>query len=312
MKGLLASMALCLIIFACGTKSETSTADTKSSGSSAITGEMLNFTAYESNPVFSGTATDTWDKNIRERGFILFEDGIFNMWYTGYRDGDSEVMHLGYATSSDGINWKRYEKNPIVGTDWVEDVNVVKDKDTYYMFAEGKGDIAHLLISKDKVTWTEQGNLDIRQVNGQPISLGPYGTPTAWLEDGSWYLLYERGDLGVWLAKSSDLKVFTNVQDEPVLVPGPELYDQFGIAVNQVVKNDGKYYAYYHATAFKDWSEWSSCVAISEDRIHWKKYDQNPIQVENKSSPILVNDGKQNRLYTMHPAVAVHFPTVRQ
>jgi predicted GH43/DUF377 family glycosyl hydrolase len=272
---------------------------------------MLDFTAYESNPVFTGTGGNTWDKNIRERGFILFEDGVFHMWYTGYRDGDNEAMHLGYATSPDGLNWKRYEKNPIVGTGWVEDIMVVKDKDTYYMFAEGKDDIAHLLTSKDKISWTEQGNLDIRLVNGQPISPGPYGTPTAWLEDGTWYLLYERGDLGIWLAKSTDLKVFTNVQDEPVLVPGPELYDQFGIAINQVVKSDGKYYAYYHATAFKDWSEWSSCVAISEDRIHWKKYDQNPIQVENKSSPILVNDGKQNRLYTMHPAVAVHFPTTK-
>jgi hypothetical protein len=32
-----------------------------------------------------------------------------------------------------------------------------------------------------------------------------------------------------------------------------------------------EYYAYYHATAFEDWHEWTSCVAISDDLIHWKK-----------------------------------------
>ena len=189
---------------------------------------------------------------------------------------------------------------------------VVKKDGTYYMFAEGMDDIAHLLTSTDKIHWKEEGDLDIRYVNGQPLSKGPYGTPAAWFEDNLWYLLYERGDLGVWLATSKDLKVWTNVQDEPVLIPGPELYDAFGIAVNQVIKHKGKYYAYYHATAFKDWSEWSSCVATSFDLRHWTKYAGNPILTENKSSPILAFDGTLYRLYSMHPQVVAHYPASSQ
>ncbi len=84
--------------------------------------------------------------------------------------------------------------------------------------------------------------------DGKPISKGPYGTPTAWFENGRWYLFYERGDRAVWLAESKDLKVFTNVQDEPVLVPGPGEYDRKMIALNQVIKYDGRYYACYHGS----------------------------------------------------------------
>ncbi len=291
------------------------TACSKNGKMSSDTGEnikldssMLRFTAYENNPVFSGTDTSTWDRNIRERGFILFENDTFHLWYTGYATEDSD-MHLGYATSTDGINWSRYSKNPIIDNDWVEDMMVTKKDGIYYMFAEGRNDIAHLLTSTDRVHWTEQGNLDIRQTNGDPLTPGPYGTPAAWFEDGTWYLLYERGDLGIWLATSEDLKVWQNAQDEPVLTPGPEPYDKYGVAVNQIVKRHGVYYAYYHATAVEDWSEWSSCVAVSTDRIHWHKYAGNPILRENKSSPVLVEDGSPAmRLYTMHPAVALHWP----
>jgi len=270
--------------------------------------EVLDFKAHPGNPVFTGTGADTWDEKIRERGYILFEEGVYHMWYTGFRNQPDAEMHLGYATSPDGMVWKRYEKNPIYDAGWVEDMMVIHSDGTYYMFAEGKDDIAHLMTSTDRVHWTEHGPLDIRYVNGEPLSKGAYGTPTAWKENDIWYLFYERGDLGIWVATSRDLKTWTNIQDEPVIQPGPEAYDQYGVAVNQIIKYQGKYYAYYHATAYDDWHEWSSCVAISDDLVHWRKYENNPIMKENKSSPILVNDGQQYRLYTMHDEVCVHFP----
>jgi len=269
--------------------------------------EMVRFTAYEKNPVFAGADSTAWDSQIRERGYILREDSGYYMWYNGYRNIDS-TKYLGYATSPDGFTWTRYPGNPIYNQGWVEDMCVIKSDGTYYMFAEGKGDTAHLLTSTDRIHWTEQGNLNIRKANGQPISEGSYGTPTIWKENGTWYLFYERGDLGIWVATSKDLKTWTNVQDEPVLKMGPEKYDQYGVAMNQIIKYKDHYYGYYHSTAFKDWSEWSTNVAVSHDLIHWEKYPGNPIVGNNKSSGILVHDGTQYRLYTMHPEVNVYFP----
>lgn len=270
--------------------------------------ELVEFVPYEHNPVFAGTGKDTWDRKIRERGYILREGDRYHLWYTGYRGKRDDPKYLGYATSSDGLTWTRHSGNPIFDKDWVEDVFVLKRGDLYYLFAEGRHDIAHLLTSKDGIHWEPHGRLDVRDTKGQPLSPGPYGTPTVWVEDSTWYLFYERGDEGVWLATSQDCKVWTNVQDEPVLAKGPEAYDRHAVALNQIVQVNGKYYAYYHGTGQKPWGNWTTNVAVSTDLIHWKKYTKNPIVAGDKSSGILVHDGRQYRLYTMHPDVRVYFP----
>ena len=272
---------------------------------------MVEFTPYKANPVFQGTGTDTWDKQIRERGFILKEGGEYKMWYTGYTE-DSEPMYLGYATSDDGINWSRYSDEPIFNGKWTEDMFVFKDGGKYYMYAEGTHDIAHLLTSADGVNWEEQGDLVILETSGEPIP-GPYGTPAVWIEDEIWYLFYERNDLGIWLATSEDKKTWMNVQDEPVIMMGPEAYDEGAVAANQVVKHEGKYYLYYHGSSNPDWADpnanalWTSNVAVSRDLVNWEKYPENPIVEGDHSSPILVFDGEKNRLYTMHDKVWLYF-----
>jgi predicted GH43/DUF377 family glycosyl hydrolase len=270
--------------------------------------ELVSFVPYEGNPVFSGTGRDTWDRKIRERGYILREGGTYHLWYTGYRDGYADEKHLGYATSPDGLHWTRHPGNPICDRGWVEDMQVVKHGDTYSMFAEGRDDIAHWLTSKDRIHWQEQGNLDIRTTDGKPLSPGPYGTPTVRIEGPTWNLFYERRDEGIWLARSTDRKVWVNVQDEPVIARGPQAYDRRAVALNQVIKVNGRYYGYYHATSREEPRNWTTCVAMSADLVHWKKYPTNPIVSGDRSSGILVHDGQQYRLYTMHPDVRVYFP----
>jgi predicted GH43/DUF377 family glycosyl hydrolase len=268
--------------------------------------ELVNFKEYPGNPIFTGTNLDTWDKQIRERGFILKEGPNYHLWFTGYSP-DSPTKFLGYATSKDGIRWKRFSKETIHPGQWVEDMCVVKSGKTYYMFAEGEGDIAHMLVSTDRVHWQENGNLDIRNVDGTPIRKGSYGTPTVIQAKGIWHLFYERDDLGIWLATSKDLKRWTNVQDEPVIKMGPDAYDLFAVAMNQVIRYKGLYYGFYHASAFKDWHEWSTNIAVSSDLIHWKKYEKNPIMGNNQSSGLVLKDGKGFRLYTMHRKVNLYF-----
>lgn len=273
--------------------------------------ELIKFKPRDDKPVFTA-AKGQWDAAIRERGWIMREDGVYKLWYTGYDGSKEGIRMLGYATSPDGINWTRHPNNPLLRNLWVEDMMVIKNEGKYYMFAEGRNDRAHLLVSADGLAWQSLGKLDIRKKDGQPIADGPYGTPTAWHEKDKWYLFYERNDLGVWLAASTDMKVWTNVRDEPVLTPGPGDYDKDRIALNQIIKHKGRYYAYYHGCAMSgpNAKRWSTAVATSTDLIHWEKYPGNPLQpvAENKSSGILVHDGKRFRLYTMHPEVWLHVP----
>ena len=276
--------------------------------------ELVDFEPYQSNPVFAGTGKDTWDRTIRERGYILREGDTWYLWYTGYNHNRSDAnyrntMSLGYATSPDGLHWTRRGDNPVFDKSWTEDMMVVKHGDTYYMFAEGLHDIAHMLTSTDRVHWRDHGRLDVRQTNGKPLGPGPYGTPTVWVEGGRWYLSYERRDLGIWLATSTDHKVWTNAQDDPVIPLGPGAYDKQAVAMNQLVKHRDRYYAYYHANADPKWGgPWTTNVAVSKDLIHWKKYAKNPIIPTDHSSGTLVHDGRQYRFYTTHPDVRVYFP----
>lgn len=299
-------LTLLLSLLSCNDQQKSTTENSTKEGFAT---EMVEFVPYQTNPVFKGTGTNTWDQKIRERGYILLEDGVYKMWYTGYKGNDTVTKYLGYATSADGINWKRYAKNPIFSGKWTEDICIIKKEGKYYMFAEGRNDVAHLLTSNDGINWQEHGDLDIRTMNGKSIP-GPYGTPTGWFENGKWYLFYERNDEAIWLATSSDLKTWINVQDDPVIKPGPEKYDQGAVAVNQVVKYKDKYYIYYHASSapMNSSVEWTSNVAVSTDLIHWIKYPKNPIVQGDHSSPITVFDGNGYRLYTMHPQVFLYFP----
>ncbi|MGE3316945.1 MAG: glycosylase, partial [Planctomycetaceae bacterium] len=178
--------------------------------------ELVEFAPAHENPVFKAEGAGHWDVKIRERGWILKEDDGWHLWYTGYDGTRAGQKMLGYAKSADGIRWTTHPENPIYKDHWVEDMMIVKHDGTYYMFAEGVGDQAHLLTSKNKLQWTRVGPLEIHKTDGSVVA-APYGTPAAWFENGTWYLFYEKNDLGIWLATSTDLKVWKNVQDEPVL-----------------------------------------------------------------------------------------------
>ena len=271
---------------------------------------LTTFAAYGGNPVFKPGAPSDWDAQMRERGWILVEgdtDPPWHLYYTGSNPRDGSRGRLGYATSRDGLTWERWPQNPIYTEHWIEDVAVVKREGLYYMFAEGAADQAQLLTSTDRIAWRRIGRIDVRDTSGQPIPPGPYGTPVPWYEDGTWYLFYERMDDGIWLATSRDLKVFTNVQDDPVLTIGPDLYDGMRVAMSQIVKHGGRYYAYYNGQG--PLGGWTTNLARSDDLVHWQKNPHNPLlplQLGATSS-LLIAAPEGFRLYAMAAQVQVFF-----
>lgn len=275
--------------------------------------ELVSFEPTGAGPVFVAGGEGRWDVKIRERGFILREGPLWHMWFTGYDGTRPGLKMLGYASSRDGVRWTRHKSNPIYKAHWVEDMMVVKQGSVYFMFAEGRGDVAQLLVSSDGIGWTRRGPIDVRLTNGKTIPQGPYGTPTGYYENGTWYLFYERRDAGIWLATSTDMLIWTNVSDEPVLKPGPKLFDRDLVALNQVFRYKGRYFASYHGAARGEETPalWSSGLAVSDDLKSWTKYSGNPLRprVENKSSGVFVRDGSRFVFYTMHGAVHRHLPT---
>jgi hypothetical protein len=81
------------------------------------------------------------------------------------------------------------------------------------------------------------------------------------------------------------------------------------IALDQIIKVGGAYFAVYHASGDQQPPrKWNSDLARSTDLVHWQKYAGNPIVEGDRSSGQFVFDGRQYRLYTMHDRVEVFFP----
>ena len=263
---------------------------------------LYEFSPDKTNPVFTGGGEERWDRIIRERGWVMFEDGLYHLWYTGYRNEEG-LRQLGYATSADGIHWTRHPANPLSGDSWVEDMSIVKLDDTYYMMSEGFHDWAHLLTSKDKVTWVEHGSILIHNPDGtllaDPKNPDSHaGTPILWRENGVWYLIFEHNDEAIWLATTRETLPmhFTKVQVEPILSPGPDAYDHVAIAGDCLIKIQGTYCLYYHATGQDPWDHWCVSLATSKDLVHWKKHPDNPVGYYG-DAPILVFNGTDYRLF---------------
>ena len=116
----------------------------------------ITWTGYDADsdgkadPVFNGTNVGgDWDENYVSRATIIKNaDGSYEMWYSG---GVGTMNHgIGYATSSDGINWTRDANKPIFykddsdypGDPWRQSRTycpmVIKDGSAYKMWFTGK------------------------------------------------------------------------------------------------------------------------------------------------------------------------------
>jgi hypothetical protein len=272
-----------------------------SNGTFFITlGALVNFTPSENNPVLLPGQLGSWDENIRERGFFMYENGTYHVWYGGWR-GDydhsvSGLVKLGYAYSEDGVHWVKHAENPIYDQNWIEDPCLVQDNGTYYMYAENEyngGDKLHihLYTSTDKIHWTRYGG--VLYPAGEGWEALEVATPTVWKDGGIWYMLYEGlgnttgGQVG--LAQSRDGKNWTKHENNPVL--SNPLGTHLDIAIDSIVKVRGVYYAYGH---YDVGGTWAGGMFTSTDLMRWTAYSGNPITY---NSPVIVDNGTEYLIY---------------
>ncbi len=81
--------------------------------SNEVPRELVHWVPYKGNPVFAGTGRDTWDRHIRERGYILHEGSNWRMWYTGYNPIVEDNRSSGIIVR-DGKNLRLYTMHPDV------------------------------------------------------------------------------------------------------------------------------------------------------------------------------------------------------
>ncbi len=94
---------------------------------------------------------------------VMFADGEFKMWYR-IRDNQVRGRGYGFARSSDGLNWEKYENNPLFShhPDYQsnEKISVLKVDGLYrawYAVDTGKNWFTAYATSKDGISWTQHG-----------------------------------------------------------------------------------------------------------------------------------------------------------
>jgi hypothetical protein len=73
---------------------------------------VFDFAVYEGNPVLPNGGSGAWDAMIFLHN-VVYHDDLFHMFYYGWSGNPDDPLGTGYATSEDGLQWTKYDDNPV-------------------------------------------------------------------------------------------------------------------------------------------------------------------------------------------------------
>lgn len=71
------------------------------------------YVKYTGNPIMVKGSPGDWDDGGISEAEVLYQNGMFHMFYGGTRIHGPRLEHIGYAYSFDGFEWFKYGKNPV-------------------------------------------------------------------------------------------------------------------------------------------------------------------------------------------------------
>ena len=78
----------------------------------ASSDDGVRWAKHPGNPVLEPGPPGSWDGASVAYSSVVVQDGGYRMWYQG---GDSAgVWRIGYATSQDGVHWRKSDRNPVL------------------------------------------------------------------------------------------------------------------------------------------------------------------------------------------------------
>jgi predicted GH43/DUF377 family glycosyl hydrolase len=198
--------------------------------STIISFGQTNFIKYADNPVLQGTP-GMWDDVIIKRGSVLFEEGQYFMHYIGSDESAFAGMDIGYAYSTDCINWEKDPLNPGF---------------LYNCYGWEQSGFHDMVVLKTNEKWHMW-----------------YGTwPLDYPNEYSYGLGY---------ASSTDGKTWSKYGEQLNFGLSETGWDSDFVTEADVIFNGEKYLMYYYGSSSGDSFIFEIGVAESEDGIMWTK-----------------------------------------
>jgi len=213
----------------------------------ATSKDGLNWVKYPKNPVIKAGERDnflTTPTILRTaEGYLLREESLFKMYFTGNRENDLE-----YATSSDGVRWKKYSENPVLKGIYAP--TVIRDGEFYKMWYT-MGSYPNFKIgyatSRDGIHWEKYSHNPVMKAT--EIWEGEGNLYPFVIKKGKeffmWYTTLGEEVTKIALAKSSD-GVHWVKPNQPILEPeAKSRWDSVYTSCPCVIKDISTYRLYY-------------------------------------------------------------------
>jgi len=180
-----------------------------------------------------------WEDDINRPVVLKRQDG-YHMWYTGQSEGHSSI---GYATSPDGVQWKRISDTPVLSpTEPWEKValmcpDVIWDAKAgiFRMWYSGgeqyEPDAIGYATSADGIHWIKHANNPVFKSDASAGWEKYKVTACQVVEDEGWYLMFYIGfhdvdHAQIGLARSKDgISNWQRNPANPIVHPDPDAWD---------------------------------------------------------------------------------------
>jgi len=162
---------------------------------------------YEGNPILRPKPENDWESKNVFNAAAIYDHGLFHLLYRAM--GADGISRIGYAVSTDGFNFFRFDRpvftpKRIVEPRGCEDPRIVKIEDRYFMTytAYSERGVRIGLASTDNFLEWERYRLEWPEMNNKNAVLFPEKI------NGKYVLLHRPMDqepLGIWIAYSDNL-----------------------------------------------------------------------------------------------------------
>jgi len=257
--------------------------DTSYSIGLATSTDGVTWTKYIDNPILTPGSAGLWDDTWVELPWVILIDGIYHMFYIGRNS--SQVSSVGYASSTNGINFTKYAGNPVLSpaSGWdsavIRGMSVLYEDGVWHMWYSGSDTVDETFQigyanSTNKFTWTKcignpiftfgaAGSWDDRTVfcprvykigSTYNMFYAAKSRNTVW---GNHRNVYEGSSWRIGLAASSNRLNWMRNECNPIISAGfYGMFDDTGVSIVSMISVNNSYYVYYEGQTYESDKEY--------------------------------------------------------